>query len=163
MHDDAHVHGDAELRVDRSLHRVAFRDRLAGLVVEEVDRVGGVVPQQMVGPAARLAGGVDVLAAEEIGLHVHLLDLQLALLDPLVDPLVAGIEAAHMAGHGDDAGLLGDLRQRLGILDIVGDRNLDQHGLAGAHHLLALAEVHLRRRGEDHGVGALDAFAEIAG
>ena len=45
----------------------------------------------------------------------------------------------------------------------VGDRNFDQHVLAGAHHLLALAEVHLGRRGQDHRVGALDAFAEIAG
>ncbi len=35
--------------------------------------------------------------------------------------------------------------------------------LAGAHHLLALAEVHLGGRGEDHRVGALDAFAEVAG
>ena len=33
--------------------------------------------------------------------------------------------------------------------------------LAGAHHLLALAEMHLGRRGEDHGVGALDAFRQI--
>ena len=51
----------------------------------------------------------------------------------------------------------------LGVLDAVGDRDLDQHVLAGAHHLLALAEVHLGRRGEDHRVGALDAFGEIAG
>jgi len=77
--------------------------------------------------------------------------------------LVAGIEAADMAPHGDDAGLLGDLHQVLGILDAVGHRNLDQHVLAGAHHLLALAEMHLGRGGEDHGVGALDAFAEVAG
>src|SRR5262245_10156002 len=161
--DDAHVHGDAELRVDRALHRVAVGDGLAGLVLEQVDGVGGVVPEQMIGPAARIAGRVDVLAAEEIGLHVHLLDLELALLNALVHPLVAGIEAAHMAAHGDDAGLLGDPHQRLGVLDAVGDRNLDQHVLAGAHHLLALAEVHLGRRGQDHRIGALDALAEVAG
>ena len=75
--------------MDRPLHRVAIGDVLAGLVLEQVDGVGGVVPQQMVGPAPRVAGGVDVLAAEEIGLHVHLLDLQLAGLDLLVDVLVA--------------------------------------------------------------------------
>jgi hypothetical protein len=80
-----------------------------------------------------------------------------------VDVLVAGIEAAHMAAHGDHAGLLGDLHQRLGVLDAVGDRDLDQHVLAGAHHLLALAEVHLGGRGQDHRVGAFDALAEIAG
>ena len=55
------------------------------------------------------------------------------------------------------------LHQRLGVLDDVGDRDFDQHVLAGAHHLLALAEVHLRRRGEDHRVGALDALRQIAG
>ena len=76
---------------------------------------------------------------------------------------MAGIEAPHVAAHGDDAGLLGDLHQRLGVLDAVGDRDLDQHMLAGAHHLLALAEMHLGRRGEDHRVGALDAFGEFAG
>ena len=45
----------------------------------------------------------------------------------------------------------------------VGHRDFDQHVLAGAHHLLALAEVHLGRRRQDHGVGALDAFGQIAG
>ena len=149
--------------MDRALHRVAVGDVLAALVLEQVDGVRGVVPQQMIGPAPRVAGGVDVLAPEEIGLHVHLLDLQLAGLDLLVDVLMARVEAPHVAAHRGDAGLLGDLHQVLGVLDAVGHRDLDQHVLAGAHHLLALAEVHLGRRGEDHRVGALDAFAEIAG
>src|SRR5580658_7075322 len=35
--------------------------------------------------------------------------------------------------------------------------------LAGAHHLLALAKVHLGRRGQDHRVGALDALGQLAG
>ena len=68
-----------------------------------------------------------------------------------------------MAAHGGDAGLLGDLHQRLGIIHAVGDRDFHQHMLAGAHHLLALAEMHLGRRGEDHRVGALDAFGQFAG
>ena len=149
--------------MDRPLHRVAIGDRLAGLVLEEVDGVGGVVPEQMIGPAPRLAGGIHVLAAEEVGLHVHLLDLQLAGGDALVHPLMAGIETAHVPAHGDDAGLLGDAHQRLGVLDAVGDRDFHQHVLAGTHHLLALAEMHLGRGGEDHRVGALDAFGEVAG
>jgi hypothetical protein len=117
----------------------------------------------VVGPAARIARRIDVLAAEEVGLHVHLLDLELALLDALVNPLMARIEAAHMPTHGDDAALLGDLDQLLGVLDAVGDRDFDQHVLARAHHLLALPEVHLRRRGQDHRVGTLDAFGKVAG
>jgi hypothetical protein len=66
--------------------------------------VGGVVPQQVVGPAARLAQRVHVAAAEEVGLHVHLLDVELAGSDLLVDPLVAGVEAPGVAAHGDQAG-----------------------------------------------------------
>src|SRR5215217_1523252 len=34
--------------------------------------------------------------------------------------------------------------------------------LAGAHHLLTLTEMHLGRRREDHRVGPLDPFREIA-
>ena len=149
--------------MDRALHRVAVGNGLAGLVLEQVDGVGGVVPEQVIGPAARIAGGVDVLPSEEIGLHVHLLDLQFAGLDLLVHVLVARVETPHVAAHGGDAGFLGDLHQVLGVLDAVGDRNFHQHVLAGAHHLLALAEVHLGRRGQDHGVGALDALAQFAG
>ena len=76
---------------------------------------------------------------------------------------MARVEAADVAAHGDDAGFLGDLHEILGVHDAVGDRNFDQHVLAGAHHLLALAEMHLGRRGEDHRVGALDALGKIAG
>src|SRR5215475_7099108 len=116
----------------------------------------------MIGPAARIAGRVDVLPAKEIGLHIHLLDLELTLLDLLVDVLVTRIEAAHVSAHRDDAGFLRNLHQRFGILDAVGDRDLDEHMLGGAHDLLALAEMHLGRRGENDGVGALDAFREVA-
>jgi hypothetical protein len=74
-----------------------------------------------------------------------------------------GLKRRTCPPHGDDAGLPGDRDQPLGVLDAVGHGNLDQHVLAGPHHLLALAEMHLRGRGEDHRVGALDALAEIAG
>ena len=59
---------------------------LAGLVREQVHGVGGVVPEQVIGPAARLAQRVHVGAPEEVGLHVHLLDVQLAGLDPAGAP-----------------------------------------------------------------------------
>ena len=68
-----------------------------------------------------------------------------------------------MTAHGGDPGLLGDLHQRFGVLDAVGDRDLDQNMFAGAHDLLALAEMHLGRSGEDHRIGAFDAFRQFAG
>ena len=74
---DRHVHRDAEFGMLRPLHRVGADDP-ARLIGEQIDRVRGVVPQQVVGPAARLALGVHVLAAEEIGLDVHLLDVEFA-------------------------------------------------------------------------------------
>src|SRR3954452_24780681 len=160
---DAHVHGNSELRMDRPLHRIAIGNRLAGLVLEQVDGVGGVMPQEVVGPTARVTRRVDVLAAEEIGLHVHLLDLELTLLDALVNPLMTGVEAAHVPAHRHDAGLLGDLHQLFGVFDAVGDRDLDQHMLAGAHHLFALPEMHLGRRGENERIGAFDALGQVAG
>ena len=73
--------------MDRSLHGVAVGNGLAGLVLEQIDGVGGMVPQQVIGPAARLAGRVHVLSAEEISLHVHLLDFQLAFDDASCAPI----------------------------------------------------------------------------
>ena len=84
---------------------LAFTIGLPRLVGEQVDGVRGVVPQQVVGPAARLAERVHVRAAEEVGLHVHLLDVEFAAPDPLAHPLVARVEAARVAAHRDLAGL----------------------------------------------------------
>ena len=53
--------------------------------------------------AARLAQRVHVGAAEEIGLHIHLLDVEFTGLDLLVHPLVAGVEAAGMATHSNQS------------------------------------------------------------
>ena len=121
--------------------------RLAGLIGEQIHRVAGVVPQQMVGPAARLAERVHVGAPEEIGLHVHLLHLEFAGEHALVDPLMARIESSGVAGHRDDAGFLLHLQQALGVRHRVGHRDLDHHVLAGAHALFRLGGVHLRGRG----------------
>ena len=148
----------------RALHAASNAGRLARLVREQVDRVAGMVPEQVIGPAARLAERIHVGAAEEIGLHVHLQHLELAGLDLLVDPLVAGIEAARVAGHGDEARLLLHRDDLLGIREVVRHRDLDLHVLAGVHALDGLGGMHLRGRGEQHGVEArlLQALGEVA-
>ena len=92
-----------------------LHDGAAGLVGEEVDRVGGVVPEQVIGPGARLAGGVHVLAAEEVGLHVHLLDRCFTGGDLAVDVLVGRVEAARVADHAGEAGLLLGLEHGLRV------------------------------------------------
>ncbi len=115
--------------------RVGLHDRRARLIGEQVDRVRGMVPEQVIGPGARLAERVHVGAAEEIGLHVHLLDMEFAGEDPLVHELVARVEAARVADHGDEAGLLLRRDHRLGVLEAVGERDLDLHMLAGLQAL----------------------------
>ena len=83
-----------------------FAGHLAGLILKQIDRVAGMVPQQMIRPAARIARSVDVFAAEEISLHVHLLDVYFTGGNLVVDQLMRRIKAAHMARHGDHAGFL---------------------------------------------------------
>ena len=114
----------------------------------------GMVPEQVIGPAARLAERVHVGAAEEIGLHVHLLDMEFVRQNALVDELVARIEAARVADHRHETGFPLHRRDRLGVLEAVGQGDLDLHVLAGLEALDRLGGVHLGRRRQDHGVEA---------
>jgi len=95
-----------------------------------VTGVRGVVPQ-VVNPAARLAQRVAVGAAEKVGLHVHLQDVELAGRDLLVDVLVTRVEAPDVAAHRDQAAALGQRHDVLGTLERVGQRNFHLHMLAG--------------------------------
>ena len=114
----------------------------------------GVVPEQVVGPASRLAERVHVGAAEEIGLHVHLLDMELPRQDAFVDELVARIEPPRVADHGHEARCRLHRRDRLGVLEAVGQRDLDLHVLAGLEALDRLGGVHLGGRRQNHRVEA---------
>ena len=93
----------------------ATHDLRLRLVAEQVHGVRGVMPQQMVGPRARLAERVHVRAPEKIGLHIHLLDRHLARHDAAMNPLVRGIEPARMADHADEAGPFRRVVNALGI------------------------------------------------
>ena len=149
---DGHVHRDAELGVDRPLHRVVQLRLLAGLVLEQVDRVRGVVPQQVVCPAAGLPGRVHVRPAEEVGLHVHLLDGQLAGQDAAAHPLVGRVEPASVPDHAGPPGLPLHAVDFLRVRPAVRHRNLHLHVLARSHRGDGLARVQLRRRAQDDGV-----------
>src|SRR5690606_41614142 len=77
-------------------------------------------------PTLFRSGRIHVRTTEEVGLHVHLLDGKLARLNALPHPLMRRIEAARVAGHGDEAGLLRDAHDLLCILEAVGKRDLDR-------------------------------------
>src|SRR2546430_15474178 len=111
--------------MDRALHSIAVVHWLAALILKQIHRVGRVMPEEVIGPAARLAGCIDVGTAEEGRLHVHLKDLQTALLYPFVNPLVTWIEPAHVPGHCRDAWLLLDYSQGFRVPDAVRARDLD--------------------------------------
>ena len=68
-------------------------------------------------------------------------------------PLVARIEAARVADHGNESGFFLSRHQRFGIGEVVGHRDFHQNVFAGAQDLLSLAGVQRSRRGED---GPLD-------
>ena len=122
--------------------------RLAGLVLEQVDGVAGVVPQQVVGPAAGLAEGVRVGAAEEVRLTTRCWRLQLARHDAAVHPLVARVEAPGVAHHGDERRCV--LRVDHGSQSArLGHRDLHQDVLAGVEALDGLGGVQRGRRGQD--------------
>src|ERR1700686_5283496 len=118
----------------------------------------------MIGPNAGFSGCVPVRTPEKISLHIHLLDLQLTRLDFLVNVLMAGIEAARVASHADDAGFFLHSDQALGIRESVRDGDLDLDMFPCAHALLALLRVHLSGSRKDHRfeAGLLQALAEIA-
>ena len=138
--------------MDRPLHRVGTDDGRATLVGEQVHGVRSVVPQQVVGPAARLSQRIDIAAAKEIGLHIQLLNVELAGLDFLMHPLVAGIEAPGVTGHRDQATALLQRNHLLRTGQRVSQRNLALHMLAGFQAGDGLRRVHLGRCAQDHRV-----------
>src|SRR5690606_27123605 len=135
---------------------------------EEVNSVASVVPQQVVGPAAHAASGVEVGAAEEVGLHVHLQHFQFASFDLLVNPLMAWVEAAGVTSHGNQLLALCShflLRSEdgFGLVQSVGHPDFTLYVLACFQTLDGLRSVHLSSGSDDHCVYIefLETLAEI--
>ena len=110
----------------------------------------------MVGPAARLAQCIHVGAAKEIGLHIHLVDVELSRLNLLVYKLVAGVEAARVTAHGDQTGLLLQSHHLLTLTQHIAQRNLHLHMLARLQTGQRLRRMHLRGRAQNHCVHFFD-------
>src|SRR5690606_23510927 len=93
-----------------------------------------------------------ILAAEEIGLDVHLLDGEFARRDLSVNILMARIEAAGVTDHSDETRALTFPQYSLAFGQVVAEGNFYLHMLAGLQALNCLVCVHLGRSTEDHGV-----------
>ena len=66
-----------------------------------------------------------------------------------MNPLVAGVEATGVTGHGNQPGFFLHFNQFAGIVDVVGHWNFDHDVLAGLQAGNGLAGVQLSRCGEN--------------
>ena len=123
--------------------------------------MGRVVPQQMVCPAARLTQRVHVGAAEKIGLHIHLVNVELSRLNLLVHILVAGVEAARVAAHGNQASLFLQRHDLRAVAVHIAQRNFHLNMFARVQTSDGLRGVHLRGRAQNHRVHLFDGEAVV--
>jgi hypothetical protein len=114
--------------------------------MKKVHRVAGVMPQEVVCPAARFPSGIHIGAAKKVRLHIHLLNLQFTGHDFFVNVLMAGVEPARVTTHADYAGFFLHFYEALGVRKRIGDGNFDLHMNSRAHALFALPGVHLSGR-----------------
>ena len=136
--------------MDWALYGIGFHDGRACLVAEQIHSVGSMVPQQMVGPRACFAFGIDVFAAEEIGLHIHLLDVQFACGDFIVQVLVRRVEAAGMAYHRYQACGLLQGQHFFGVAQGISQGYFHLHVFACFQASQGLGGVHLGRGTQNH-------------
>ena len=114
----------------RALKRIGFDDGAAGLVGKQINRVRSMVPQQVIGPTAGLTECVHVGSAEEVSLHIHLLNVELTRLDFVMNPLMTGVETACVATHGHLAFFLGQAHHFFRVFPTVCQWNLDLNVLS---------------------------------
>ena len=116
--------------MNRALHGVGFDDGAAALVGEQIHCVCGVVPEQVIGPAAGLAECIHIGSAKKISLHIELLEIESAGADLLIDVLVTGVKTPGVATHGDQPSGFLQSDYLLGALEGISQRNFYLHMLA---------------------------------
>jgi hypothetical protein len=133
--------------------------------LKQIDRVAGVVPEQMVRPAARLAEQIQIRAAKEKCLHDQLLYFQFTCLNPVTDPLVTWIESARVTDHRNLAGFLLHINDTSGISKRVRHRYFNHDMLSGTHDLFRLICMDLSRTRQDGrlDIGLSQALCKVSG
>jgi hypothetical protein len=160
-----HIHRNTELGVRWPLDRIGDCHLLAGLILEQIDRVRCVVPQQVIGPGSRLTQRVHVGTTKKVGLHIQLQQPDLTLHNLAMQILMRGIEASRMSNHAHQSGFLLQARHCLSIRPAICEGNLHLDVFAGAHALNRLLRMHLRRRTKNRSVNARlrQRFGKIGG
>ena len=142
--------------MNRALNRIGFDHGAAALVGKQIHCVRCVMPQQMIRPAAGLAERIHVRAAKEVGLHIHLLNVEFASFDLLVHILMRRIEAPRVATHRHFSAGLGSLHHFLTFSIHITQRNFHLDMLACFKAGKRLRGMHLRGRAEDYGIEFFD-------
>ena len=106
----------------------------------------------MVGPTTGLTLGIQVAAAKEVSLSIHLLDVELARINPLFHPLVTRIEAPDMSHHTNNTCTLLRCDHLLCIFKTVSHWNFAERVFARLHRQNGLLTVHLRWRRQNDGI-----------
>ena len=135
------------------------------MVGEQIHCVCGMVPQQMIGPTARLTQGVHIGTAEKIGLHIHLKHIELARLDLLVHKLVTGIKATRVAAHCHQPVLLLQCHHLGTVFVNITQGNFHLHVFTCLQASNGLCSMHLRGRTQNDRVHFLDrqTFIQVGG
>src|SRR5690625_2440332 len=102
-----------------------------------------MVPQQVISPGTGLSESIDIFASEEKRLNIHLLDIEFAVLNFIVDPLMRRIKATGMTDHRNLTAFFLCLNKRLSVSPRVGHRDFDLHMLASFEYFDCLSGVHL--------------------
>ena len=135
------------------------------MVGEQIHCVCGMVPQQMIGPTARLTQGVHIGTAKKIGLHVHLKHIEMACLDLLMNKLVTGIKAPRMAAHGHQTVLLLQCHHLGTVFVNITQGNFHLHMFASFKASNGLRGMHLCGSTQNNRIHLFDrqTFIQVAG
>src|SRR5262249_18433384 len=118
----------------------------------EIDEVAEVMPQDVVDPAALVAGGADIDETLDEEAPGDVTDLLLARAGAREQGGALATEAHGMAEAVDLAAALARRDDALRGLEAHRDRDLDQRVLARTQRLDRLLDMHLAGRGDDHDV-----------
>ena len=138
--------------MNRSLYSVGLHNGATGLIGEQIDCVGRMVLQQVIRPTTRLPQGVHVGASKKVGLHIHLLNVELLCFDLMVNPLMAGIETTCVTTHGHFASFFGNANHFFSILPTGGKGNFDLNVFTRFQSSDGLRRMHLGGRAQNDGI-----------
>src|SRR4029078_8261001 len=130
-------------------HGMDFGGDLSGLMLELIHRVTRVVPEKVIRPTSGFAFCIHIGSTKEECLNDEMLKCEFSFFDPVVNPLMAGIETARVTSHRGQTGFFCDVQDHFPVCEFVGNRNFHLNVFSCPTHLTPLFRVHLRGSRQD--------------